>query len=69
MTVYYLLLFGIYYAPRSVPREIIVVQIVYYTIAFCMTLAGIGGYTTQHLVHCTFSRKIFPECGDMRFLI
>lgn len=46
MTVYYLLLFGIYYAPRSVPREIIVVQIVYYTIAFCMTLAGIGGYTT-----------------------
>ena len=63
MTVYYLLLFGIYYAPRSVPREIIVVQIVYYTIAFCMTLAGIGGYTTQHLVYCIvrITLYLFPE--------
>lgn len=64
MTVYYLLLFvGIYYAPHSVPREIIVVQIVYYTIAFCMTLAGIGGYTTQHLVYCIvrITLYLFPE--------
>lgn len=68
VAVYFLLLFGIYYALRSVPREIIVSQIVYYTIAFCMTLAGmafcfeiekeqilfagIGGYTTQHLAYC-----------------
>ena len=44
-------------------EEIIVVQIVYYTIAFCMTLAGIGGYTTQHLVYCIvrITLYLFPE--------
>lgn len=38
-------------------------QIVYYTIAFCMTLAGIGGYTTQHLVYCIvrITLYLFPE--------